>query len=333
MQNSLANALEFNSSQKAVTCVSNGTTALHLALLALEIGTGDEVIICDFSYIAPVNAVLYVGATPIIIDCDRETWNLDTSKISAAISQRTKAVIVVDNYGRLADLSAIKSVVGQDIKLVLDAAESFSGDSKENRWSLADVCTFSFYANKIFTCGEGGAIAASIELIEKIDLLKSQWLETPHSFRHGGVGYNYRITNLSAAIFNAQWKRKRQIMKRRHEIFALYHSLFSKEINDGIFQDNVDASPWLYTLKTNLNREDRNLVRTKLAFMNIETRPGFTPISEHAHLRNRAFSKHKNFNSSDLSDSIISLPTFYDISNHQIMHVVTSFKEVIKGRR
>lgn len=331
MQDTLALCLGLQSGIKSVTSVSNGTTALHLALLALQVGPGDEVLVCDFSYIAPVNAVLYVGATPVVIDCNRQTWNVEPTLLLNAISERTKAIIVVDNYGRLADLSAIKSIIGDKIKIILDAAESFSGESSDGRWAIPDICTFSFYANKIFTCGEGGAIAASQNLVDRINLLKSQWLETPNSFRHGGVGYNYRITNISAAIFNAQWKRRVSILNRRREIFEIYQNLFSAEINSGLIKDNSDASPWLYTVDTGLSQVKRNFVRAKLQEVEIETRPGFTPISEHMHLFPSVSFQSECSNSKYLSGSLVSLPTYYRLTNRQIKRICARFKEALKS--
>lgn len=333
MQDTLTRSLRLGSDQKSVTSVSNGTTALHLALLALHIGPGDEVIVCDFSYIAPVNAVLYVGATPVVIDCNRETWNVEPNLISNAINERTKAIIVVDNYGRLADLSVIKSIIGDKIKIILDAAESFSGESSDGRWVIPDLCTFSFYANKIFTCGEGGAIAADQNLIERINLLKSQWLETPNSFRHAGVGYNYRLTNISAAIFNAHWKRREKLLNRRREIFEIYRNLFSAEIDSGLIKDNSDAAPWLYTVDTGLTGNKRDTIRARLEEINIETRPGFTPISEHVHLSSSISPQSEFTNSKFLSDSLISLPTYYGLTNHQIKLVSSRFKEALKSVR
>ena len=186
---------------------SSGTTALHLALASLGIGQGSEVIIPSFTMIATANAVTYTGARPVLVDSEPETWNINPNKIKEKITARTKAIMVVHTYGHPADMDPVIETARQHgLYVVEDAAEAHGAEYKHRKaGNLGDVACFSFYANKIVTTGEGGMVVSNREDIAKMAaLLRDQAFEGGRRFLHRYVGFNYRITNLQAALGVAQ---------------------------------------------------------------------------------------------------------------------------------
>ena len=215
---------EFTGTQFAASC-SNGTVALHLALLAVGVGPGDEVIVPTLTYVATANAVRYCGATPIFVDSENDTMNLDPAKVKLAISPKTKAVIAVHLYGHPADIYSLRLICDPlNIKIVEDAAEAHgSSIGNSAAGSLGDVATFSFYGNKIITTGEGGMITTnSTEIDEKVRLLKGQGQDPSRRYWFSTTGYNYRLTNVAAAIGLAQLENIDTHLEDRRRIAAEY---------------------------------------------------------------------------------------------------------------
>ena len=199
-----------------VSC-SNGTTALHLALASLRIGKGDEVIVPDFSIIALANAVLYTGAIPVFVDSEMKTWNMDTAKIEEKITGKTKAIIAMHTYGCPADMDKIRSIADKHgLKVIEDAAEAhFALYKGRKAGSLGDVGCFSFYSNKIITTGEGGMVVTdSKEIADMARLLRNHAFAEPR-FIHHEVGFNYRMTNIQAAIGVAQMEKAGELLTGR----------------------------------------------------------------------------------------------------------------------
>ena len=323
METDLQNLLNGNSDLLAfeknyeLTTTSNGTTALHLALLALGVGTGDEVIIPNYSYIAVVNAVIYCGATPIIADVSRLDWNIDPEDVANCISNRTKALIAVDNYGRLNDFRKLRSVVAGKFAIIQDAAESFPESFTVGK-GYGDLITVSFYGNKVFTSAEGGAVAGPPEMIQKIRSLKNQSLGVKGTFSHVDIGYNYRITNIHAAIFNAQWNRRDEIMRERRRVFSIYSEILGNEW--GNLESNLLGNPWLATLLVPENNKSIEQIREFLDDRGIETRPGFTLFTEQPFLQSY-ISLRPTPTSAKLSNRTLSLPTFPQLSDKEIARI------------
>jgi perosamine synthetase len=315
-----------------VTSTSNGTTALHLALLSLDIKEGDEVIIPNFCYVAVLNAVLYCKATPVCVDVSGKSWNIEPDDVIQAITEKTKAVICVDNYGHPCDVAEIRKSLPENIYLIQDAAESFPDPTGIINPISADLVTLSMYANKIITAGEGGAVIGSHKLISKIRELKNQSQDPHRKFNHVGVGYNYRMTNLNAAVFNAQWSKKDKILKNRKKIFDKYFEELSKV--DFSWSTNFTniSSPWLFTIQLNSSPKSVEEILEALSEKGIETRPGFNAISEFS------FAKQFVRNSSDgncaqnLSRSIISLPTYPRLTNSKIKYIVKTLENAVNGK-
>lgn len=210
---------------KYCLAVSSGTTALHLALLALNIGPGDEVIVPTLTFIATANAVSYTGAKPVFSDVNSETWCIDTSHIAKLLSKYTKAIICVDLYGNPCNLIELKKFCEENsLHLISDAAESpFAEINGKKCASIADITTFSFYGNKIISSGEGGAIITNNkDFFLKMKLLRDQGMDPNVRYYFQEIGYNYRITNLQAALLVAQTNRHSEILKKRTHVFTMY---------------------------------------------------------------------------------------------------------------
>jgi perosamine synthetase len=309
------------------SATSNGTTALHLALLAANVGAGDEVVVPDFGYAAVINAVIYCGATPVVVDVAASNWSIDPQSLQNVINRNTKAVIAVDNYGFSAPIAEIRDKVDSNIVIIQDSAESFpcNFEGVRDGDSLGDIITTSFYANKVFTSGEGGAVIANEARIAKINNIKNQGLGEVGTFSHIEVGYNYRITNVQASIFNAQWARYEELIKRRRDIFSLYGELLARK--KYVIRTNASVNPWLFTIQGDF----RNLanLRRILKDDGIETRPGFTPFSKMKHLE-PFLKKSVNLGQSHLlSQNIICLPTFPEMTDDQIRYIVDKLDQAI----
>lgn len=212
--------------------VCNGTVALHLALAALGIGKGDEVIIPSFTMIATAFAICYTGALPVFVDAEARTWNIDVRRIEAKITKRTKAIIPVHIFGNPCDMGALRDIAQKnDIHIVEDAAEAhgalFDG-SKVG--SFSSIAAFSFFANKNVTTGEGGMVVTSSEaLYEKCRYFKNLCfpLDKPRVYDHADIGFNYRMSNLHAAIGLAQTERADYYKAKRIKNGELYKKLLS----------------------------------------------------------------------------------------------------------
>jgi perosamine synthetase len=264
--------------QHALSCC-NGTVALHLALLALGIGPGDEVIVPTVTFVATANAVHYVGATPVFADSERETWNLDPADVERKITPRTRAIIAVHLYGLPCEMDAISALARQHgLHVVEDAAESHGGEYRGRRTgSLGAVSTFSFYGNKNLTTGEGGmCLTDDDELAAKIRLLKGQGMDPQRRYWFLVVGYNYRMTNLEAALGVAQLERADWLLERRREVFGWYRELLGAH-------DALELQPelphtrhacWMFTVLIRGDHE-RDAVAAALHAERIETRPVF----------------------------------------------------------
>jgi perosamine synthetase len=263
---------------------ANGTVALHLALATLGIGPGDEVIIPTFTMIATINAVTYTGATPVLIDSETETWNMDVSQIEAKITPRTRAIIVMHTYGHPVDMDPVNELArAHDFYVIEDAAEAHGASYKGRQiGSLGDCAAFSFYGNKIITTGEGGMVTTNNPDIARITWnLRDHAFSEERHFWHKYLGFNYRMTNLQAAVGLAQTEQLNDFVQARRANAAYYTSLLSqvagivtppeKEWARNVF--------WMYGILV----EDefgmtRDGLRRWLADRGIETRTFFIPM-------------------------------------------------------
>ena len=215
---------EFCGMRHAIGCC-NGTVAVHLALLAAGVGPGDEVIVPTLTYVASANPILYQGATPVFVDSEPETWNMDPEAVASAITPRTKAIVVVHLYGHPADMDPIVAVAREHgVAVVEDAAEAHGAEYKGRRaGALGDVATFSFYGNKIITTGEGGMVLCDDDAVATlVRQLRGQGQDPQRRYWFPIVGFNYRMTNVAAAIGLGQLEMIDWHLERRREIAAWY---------------------------------------------------------------------------------------------------------------
>ena len=190
--------------------VSNGTVALHLALVALGIGPGDEVIVPTLTYIASVNAITYTGATPVFVDSLEDTWQMDPDDVRRKISPKTRAIMAVHLYGHPCDMDALQSIAREhSVYLVEDCAEAIGTLYRgKHVGTFGDVGTFSFFGNKTITTGEGGMVVTNDETLhERAVHFRGQGLAAHRQYWHDVIGYNYRMTNICAALGVARWNR------------------------------------------------------------------------------------------------------------------------------
>ena len=210
---------------------SNGTTALHLALAALGIGAGDEVIIPDLTFAATINAVLYTGATPVIVDIEEDSWCIDPEQMQKAITPNTKAVIPVHIYGQPCDMGRIIQIAQEhQLYIVEDCAEAHGAEWDHRKvGSFGVISCFSFFGNKVITTGEGGmCITDRKDLNDKMRMLRDHGMSRERKYYHEVIGFNYRMTNMQAAIGVAQLERIDQILDWRLALEDKYRDLFAR---------------------------------------------------------------------------------------------------------
>jgi perosamine synthetase len=215
----------FCGTKHALSC-SNGTVALHLALMAFDVGPGDEVLVPTLTYIATANTVRYCGAQPVLVDSEPETWNMDPSRLEEKITDRTRGIIVVHLYGHPVDMDPVMKVAKKHGLFVIEDAAEAHGALYKGRTvgSIGDIGTFSFYGNKIITSGEGGGIVTDSDaLAKKMRLLKGQGMDPERRYWFPIIGYNYRMTNLQAAVGLAQLEMISWHMAKRREIAKQYY--------------------------------------------------------------------------------------------------------------
>lgn len=263
---------------------SNGTTALHLALTALGIGKGDEVIVPDITFAATINAVIYTGAKPVIVDIEESSWCIDPNEIEKAITPNTKAIIPVHIYGQPCDMGRICSIARKHgLFIIEDCAEAHGAEWGHRKvGSFGIISCFSFFGNKVITTGEGGmCITDSKELDNRIRVLRDHGMSRERKYYHEVVGFNYRMTNMQAAIGVAQLERIDQILGWRSELEEKYRRIFS-EISELQMQKNdyIDRKKIAWLVSVLVDGNKRDMVLQKLKEHNIDARPFFIPLSE-----------------------------------------------------
>jgi perosamine synthetase len=303
------------------SATSNGTTALHLALLALGIKKGDEVIVPDLTFAATANAAIYCGAKPVLVDAHPDYWCIDPAKIEEKITSKTKAIIPVHLYGHPCDMKAIMDIA-RDHKLfvVEDVAEAHGSEYRGKKsGSFGDISCFSFYGNKIITTGEGGMCLTNDEaLSRKMKILRDHGMNPDKRYWHDEIGFNYRMTNLQAAIGVAQVKKLDSFIEKKRQIAKWY----SKGLKEASEKEVITIHPempwakcvyWMYSILVE-GKGRRDLLMKKLEAEGIETRPFFYPLHEMPPYR----TKDPFDVSSELSLKGINLPSSVSLTEDQV---------------
>lgn len=270
---------------KHAVATNNGTTALHLALVALGVAPGDEVLVPTVTYIATANAVRYCGATPVLVDVCPQTLNIDPEAISRKLTAKTKGIIPVHLFGHPAEMGAIRKIAAERGLFVLeDAAEAHGAEYRNQRaGSLGDCAAFSFFGNKILTTGEGGMVTTnSPDLTERLRLYRGQGMDLQRRYWFPVVGYNYRMTNIQAAIGLAQTETIEERLSERVRLAAWYLEALSPLSEQVVLpeqKENVKHAYWMYTIfLRDGGSQKRDAVMHGLNDLGIETRPVFYPM-------------------------------------------------------
>jgi perosamine synthetase len=317
----------------AVAC-NNGTTALHVALVALGIGPGDEVIVPSLTYIASANAVSYCGATPVFAENETRTFNIDPADIEALITPKTRAIMPVHLYGHPADMDPINAIAKKHgLFVVEDAAEAVGGQYKgRTTGSLGDVGVFSFFGNKIITTGEGGMVTTDDDAVaERLRLYKGQGMDPNRRYWFPVIGYNYRMTNIEAAIGLAQLERVDHHLAGRKRVAELYDKALAGLGNRLILPTTESWARhvfWMYTVQLGEGvSKSRDQVMLDLDALGVETRPVFHPmhvLPPYQHLATRPFP-----NAELCAGRGINLPTHGLLTEADIDRIADALDEVL----
>jgi len=320
--------------------VSSGTAALHLALAALDIQPGDEIIMPAFTMIACANVAKYLDAKPVLVDSEISTWNIDPNKIEEKITDKTKAIIVVHIYGHPADMDPIMKIAKKyGLYVIEDAAEAHGAEYKGRKvGSIGDIGCFSFYANKIITTGEGGMITTNDDKIaEKVRKLRDQGynLTMRKWLIHDVIGYNYRLTNLQAAVGLAQLERIEEFINRHRENAYYYNSLLSNIRGVTLPPEMPWAKNvyWMYTCLINeeVTKVTRDELMHKLETYGIDSRASFLPIHMQPPYKS-IYAQEKYPVAEMLGKRGINLPSGNSTTKMDIQYVVTAIKEILSSK-
>jgi perosamine synthetase len=266
--------------------VSNGTAALQIAVHCLQLEPGDEVILPSFTIISCIQAVIYNGLKPVLVDCDYETWCLDVTKIEEKITPRTRAIMAVHMYGHPVDMDPVISIARHHgLKIIEDAAQVHGGEYKGKKCGgLGDISCFSFFANKIVTTGEGGMILTNDDAYaHRARQYRNLCFEPGRRFVHSELGFNYRLTNMQAAIGLAQVEKIDKLVARKIENGKYYLTKLEKILGIQLPVERVWAKNvyWMFGLildeSTGLTADS---VANKLREEGVETRPFFLGMHE-----------------------------------------------------
>ena len=322
--------------------VSSGTAALEIAMKSLQLKKKDEVIIPTFSIISTALCVVKLGLTPVLVDVDLKTWNMDVDQILKKINKKTKAIIITHIYGFPVNLKKILKIAkAKNIKVVEDAAEVI-GQTYCNKkcGSFGDISTFSFYANKHITSGEGGMLLTNDKkLFKRCKSLRNLCFGFgKNRFNHDEIGWNYRMTNLQAAMGFGQLKNISWIVKRKREIGRRYISILKKSNKIYIQPYKLNYATnifWVFgiLLKNNIKISREQVVK-KLLNKNIQTRFFFYPMhKQKIFKKNKLFPKKEKFINADyLSKNGFYLPSGLGISNSEIDYVGKTLLNILEEK-
>lgn len=324
---------------KYALTTTSGTTALHLALTTLDIGPGDEVILPTLTMAACPMSILYTGAKPVLVDSEPETYNLNIQQIQEKITQKTKAIMIVHLYGHPVDITPILQIAKKyHLKIIEDAAEAHGTEYKGRKvGTFGDINCFSFYANKIITTGEGGMVVTnSKRLYQRAKALKDLAHSPKERFLHTAVGFNYRMTNLQAALGLAQLEKIKNYIKLKRKMARIYH-LKLKNIRGlklPIEKKWAKNVYWMYSVLVEKEFPlTRNQFVAKLAKNNIETRNFFIPVHQQPAFRKLGLFKKERYPVAEkLSKTGLYLPSGLGNTKKEIKKVCQVIKRIVKKK-
>jgi perosamine synthetase len=324
--------------RKYGVAVCNGTAALIMAVAALGLKQGDEVIMPTFTIISCANAVIMGGAIPVLVDSDPYTWNMDINQVEARITPKTRAIMVVHIYGLPVDMDPVMDIAKKHgLKIIEDAAEAHGQTYKGKPCgSFGDISVFSFYPNKHVTTGEGGMVVTDDErLAEKCRSLRNLCFQANKRYVHEEMGWNFRITNLQAAVGLAQLERLDEFVKKKRRMGKYYTEKF-KELE--LIQlplektDYADNIYWVYgiLLSDQFNFDTSEMMR-RLAAKNIGTRSFFSPMHEQPVFHKLRLFEYENYPVAErISKKGFYIPSGLALTEEQMDEVIKVLKEELK---
>ncbi len=327
---------KYTGSKYSLSC-SNGTIAIELALRSLGVKKNQEIIVPNITYAATINAILNVGALPVILDIQENSFGFNDSELKKNINHNTFAIIFVHLFGIPININKYKFLKKYtNVKIIEDCAESLGAKIlNKHCGSFSDCSTFSFFSNKIITTGEGGMINFKKKSnFDLASIIKNQGRDLKKNYWHTTVGGNYRMTNIQASLGITQLQKINILLKLRKKIYELYDQCFKIDKRiiplHNLFPCNFDdISYWYYTIKiNNLSLKNRERLIISLKKFGIETRPMFYPLSDMEVYKK--FFKGKNLNAKKISYSSISLPTYPGLKKSEIVHISKTLRKNIK---
>jgi len=314
--------------------VSNGTTGLHLALATLGLQPGDEVIVPDLTFVATANAVAYTGATPVLADVDAETLCLDVASVKSLITPKTKAIIPVHLYGHPADMDALTEIAdAHGLAIIEDAAEAHGAEYKGRRvGSFGKCAVFSFYGNKVITTGEGGMLTTNDrEFHQHAKRLRDHAMSPHKRYFHEERGYNYRITNLQAALGVAQLERIDEFLDRRTEIMSWYNSAIAT--TDSVRLNRVKnwakSAFWMVCLEVDwFDEARRDAFMQALRARGIDSRPYFCTMSSMPMYQQTPLQV-----ASRKAQTGLNLPSYFELTKGEVQRIGSDVNEILKAMR
>lgn len=314
--------------------VANGTAALQLAFLVIDLKPGDEVIVPAFGFMAAANVLKLMNATPVFADIDKNHWGITSETIASKITEKTKAIIVIHNYGVVADMEAIKNLsVSKGLYLIEDCAESiFSKYNGKYCGSFGDLSTFSFHATKTIATGEGGMVSCKSEILaDKLKLIRSHGLrrEKKH-YWHEYYGNNFRLSNILAAIGLGQLEKAEEIIENKYRVVSRFKNQLGENNRIKFQEIPSECEPVIWAIAISLHNLtiSRDKVMDDLKLMGIESRPGFyTP--DQLDLYNNGFPKDNFPVANTISSSVIVLPSYPKLLDEEIDTICEILEDII----
>jgi len=319
-----------------VSCCS-GTAGLHMAMIAHEIGPGDEVITTPFSFVASASCIVMVGATPVFADIDPDTWNMDPARIEAAVTGRTKALVPVDVFGQPADMDPILEIAARhDLVVIEDSCEALGSSYKSRQaGSFGAASVFGFYPNKQLTTGEGGIVLTDDEAVaEHCRSLRNQGRDGSGWLAHARIGYNFRLSDINCALGLVQLQRLGEITEARNRVVALYHRELADESRIRLQKilPDVEMSWFVFVVRLDdrYGPDDRDRILAQLADRGVQCSNYFAPI----HLQ-PCFAERFGFCRGDfavceaLAERTIALPLHHELTENDIHYVCQALRQLL----
>ncbi|MEN6375770.1 MAG: DegT/DnrJ/EryC1/StrS family aminotransferase [Smithella sp.] len=316
--------------------VCNGTIALELAVEILDFPRGSEIILPAFTIISCAQAITKAGCVPVVVDCDPDTWCMDVSRVEAAITPKTRAIMPVHIYGHAVDMDPLLNLAGKyNLKIIEDAAEVHGAEYKGKKCGgFGDLTCFSFFANKIITTGEGGMILTnSDELAEKLQSYRNLCFQSKQRFLHEEIGHNFRFTNIQAALGLAQLERIEKFVERKRAMAQIYNEgLAGLPVQLPVEKPWAKNVYWMYGFvideKTGMTAKD---LAVRLNEKGVETRPFFLGMHEQPVFKKAGLFQGVSLPATErISRYGLYLPSGQAITDDQINSVIAAVKSIFK---